>query len=256
MRDTKDADNYNWVPTPSFLYRNYLYKKLASRLPKRTDFLEVGTGNGEFLKYLVKLGFKGMSLDFSDSVVSYLNTQKEAFRGVVIKKGDILKYKSNKKFDAAFCFEVLEHIYEDGKAVKNIAGLLKPNGYFFFSVPAHKKEWSIIDKTKGHFRRYEKSDIREILDSNGFRLVKILNYGFPFLNFIRAVTKKGKLIQLQRMSLKKETRTGLSSLQQEYGPKWRFLVANMFILTPLFKIMDLFLGFDLGLGYVVVARKK
>jgi len=245
-----------WIPTPTFLYRNYIYRNLVKILPEGTFFLEVGTGNGEFLKYLVSLGFKGESIDFSESVITHLNFQKEEFKGVVIKKGDILKYKTSKKYDAVFCFEVLEHIKEDELAISNITKLLKPNGKFFFSVPAHQRDWSIIDKTKGHFRRYEREDIERKLKTSGLELIKILNYGFPFLNFIRSFTKKGNLIQLQRMNLRKKTRTGLSSLQQEYNPNFKNLVANPLLLMPFFKIMDLFLNYDLGFGYIVVAKKK
>jgi len=252
----KKIENETWVPTPTFLYRNYIYRSLVRTLPKDTYFLEIGTGNGEFLKYLISLGLKGESIDFSESVISYLNLQKDKFKGVVIKKGDILEYKTNKKYDAVFCFEVLEHIKEDELAINNISKLLKPNGKFFFSVPAHQKEWSVIDKTKGHFRRYEREGIERRLKNSGLEPVKILNYGFPFLNIIRSFTKKGNLIQLQKMGLKKETRTGLSSLQQEYNPKFKNLVANQLLLMPFFKIMDLFLNYDLGFGYIVVAKKK
>lgn len=252
----KKIENGTWVPTPTFLYRNYIYKGLVKDLPKKNYFLEIGTGNGEFLKHLADLGLKGESIDFSESVISRLKSQKVEFGGVVIKKGNILKYETDKRYDAVFCFEVLEHIKEDNLAIRNISKLLKPNGKFFFSVPAHQREWSIIDVTKGHFRRYEREDIERKLKDNGLKSIKILNYGFPFLNIIRNITKRGILIKLQKMSLKKKARTGLSSLQQEYNPKLKIIVANKLLLMPLFKIMDLFLNYDLGFGYIVVAKKK
>jgi SAM-dependent methyltransferase len=249
-------DKNEWVPTPSFLYRNYLYRRLSSILKKDAYFLEVGGGHGDFLKYLINLGYKGESIDTSNEVVSLLSSQNDGVKGVSVKKGNILTYKSKGKYDAVFCFEVLEHIKEDNSAIKNISSLLKPGGFFFFSVPAHQREWSVLDKTKGHYRRYEKKGIVDMLRTNNFEPVKILNYGFPFLTIIRMLTKTGRLVKLQKMNLKKITRTGFSGINQEYNPKLKFLISNPILLFPLFKIMDLFLGFDLGPGYIVLAKRN
>jgi SAM-dependent methyltransferase len=246
----------DWVPTPSFLYRNYLYQKLSGVLKSNTFFLEVGGGHGDFLRYLLNSGYKGESIDTSGKVVSLLNSQNKGLKGISIKKRNILTYKSNKKYDAVFCFEVLEHIANDNLAIKNISGLLKPGGFFFFSVPAHQRQWSVLDKTKGHYRRYEKKGIIKMLKTNNFRLIKILNYGFPFLTIIRMVTRTGRLVRLQRMKLNKAARTGFSGIHQEYNPKLKDLVSSPAILLPCFKIMDLFLNYDLGPGYVVLAKRK
>lgn len=247
--------NNTWVPTPTFLYRNYLYRKLCVFLKKNSYFLEVGSGNGEFLKFLTEKGFQGELIDNSDAVVNFLNLQKDKLRGITIKKDDILNYRVKRKYDAVFCFEVLEHIKDYNRAIKNISGLLKPGGFFFFSVPAHQREWSIRDEAQGHYRRFERKELVDKLQTNHFKIVKILNYGFPLLTLVRMITSKGKLIKLQKRNLAKTTRTGLSSLHQEYDPKIKFIVANPFLLFPLFKIMDLFLSFDLGFGYIFLARK-
>jgi len=244
-----------WVPTPTFLYRNYLYRKLCVFLKKNSFFLEVGTGNGEFLKYIISYNYKGELIDNSDVVVNFLNSQKEKLKGITIKKGDILNYRTKRKYDVVFCFEVLEHIKNYDLAIKNISCLLKPGGLFFFSVPAHQREWSIRDEAQGHYRRFERKDLVDKLQTNHYKIVRILNYGFPFLTLVRMVTKKGKLIKLQKNNKTKATRTGLSSLHQEYNPKIKFIVSNPFLLFPLFKIMDLFLSFDLGFGYIFLAEK-
>lgn len=246
----------SWVPTPSFIYRNYLYRKLCIFLKKKTYFLEVGTGNGEFLKYLASCGYGGESIDYSNAVVSFLNLQKPPLKNISIKKGDILNYQHKRKFDAVFCFEVLEHIKDDNLAIRNISKSLKTGGLFFFSVPAHQKKWSVIDESKGHYRRYEKKDLISKLRTNGFETVKFYNYGFPFLIMIRKFTRMGRFVNMQKKALTRTEKTGISSLNQEYNPKFEKLLSNPIVLLPLFKIMDLFLGYDLGLGYVVLAKKK
>lgn len=51
--------------------------------------------------------------------------------------------------------EVLEHIRDDKKAISEIARVLKPSGFFLFSVPLRMDLYSEIDQIIGHKRRYE-----------------------------------------------------------------------------------------------------
>jgi len=37
--------------------------------------------------------------------------------------------------DAALCLEVIEHIEDDGKAVRDICRVLKPGGFLIAAVP-------------------------------------------------------------------------------------------------------------------------
>ena len=50
----------------------------------------------------------------------------------------------------------------------------------------------------------------------------------------------------------------VKEFEQLFGikPNFKNLVANPLLLMPFFKIMDLFLNYDLGFGYIVVAKKK
>src|SRR3990167_6998369 len=102
-----------WVPTPSFLYRNYLYLRIARSLPSNTYFLDIGSGNGDFVKKMLSLGFKGESLDYSPKAVNFMRRQMGKNPNINIRLGNIFTFKSQKKFDAIFAFETLEHIKDD-----------------------------------------------------------------------------------------------------------------------------------------------
>lgn len=247
--------DYTWVPTPSFLYRNYLYRKFSNFLSKDDYFLDIGSGNGEFVKYLLKKGLQGDAIDISKEAVTFMGQQLKGFKGVNIKLANLFTYKPAVKYDVIFMFEVLEHIEDDQLALKKIYQLLKPNGTFILSVPAHQKDWDKIDEIKGHFRHYERKELLGKLKKANFVIESFISYGFPLLWILRKVTKTGKLIKSYTESLTQEEKTKISSLRQEYPPSLKFLVANPLILYPMFKIMDLFLQTDLGLGYIAMVKK-
>lgn len=253
-RRTKKKFNIEWAPTPTFLYRNYLYKKIINRLPQNSFFLDVGAGNGVFLNYLMRAGFKGEAIDISPEAIQFARNQLEEKNKKIIKFADLFKYDPRKLYDAVLCFETLEHIKDDVLAMKKIYKLLKPSGTFILSVPAHRSEWSAIDELKGHFRRYEKNELREKLLASGFQIQEIYSYGFPLLSLVRKVSSGGKLLKIKSKQEDVRSRTKESSIAQEYNPKFQFLMKE-YILVPFFKFMDLFLKTDLGIGYVVLAKK-
>ena len=206
-----------WVPTPSFLYRNYLYLRIARSLPSNTYFLDIGSGNGDFVKKMLSLGFKGESLDYSPKAVSFMRRQMGKNPNINIRLGNIFTFKSQKKFDTIFAFETLEHIKDDGPCMEKIFQLLKPGGMFIMSVPAHMSLWDKVDELKGHFRRYEKNDLVSQIEKTGFLLQKFWCYGFPFLNLIRLISGSGALIE-SPVPGQKTQRTEESSIQLEYNP--------------------------------------
>lgn len=244
----------NWTPTPAFLYRNYLYKKIIKNFPRDYFFLDVGTGNGVLLNSLIELGFKGEAIDSSEEVIEFAKKQLGDKKARIIKFQDLFKYNSKRLYDFILCLETLEHIKDDLAAMKKISTLLKPGGFLVLSVPAHKTAWSKIDELKGHFRRYEKKELRERLVKSGFKVQEIYSYGFPLLWFTRKISSSGKFLKSKSRQKDMVSKTKESSIEQEYNPKLRFLV-NEPVLLPFFKFMDLFLKTNLGIGYIAIGKK-
>lgn len=252
MRSKK---NISWTPTPTFLYRNYLYKKIVKSLPRNSFFLDVGAGNGDFLHSLADLGLKGEAIDISHDAVLFAREHLSGKKGIKIKLANVFTYRPRRKYDVAFCFEVLEHVRDDMGAIQKISNLLKERGAFVLSVPAHKSLWSKIDKVKGHYRRYEKAELIAKLEEAGFRVVSINTYGFPFLSLVRKLTSSGSFVKSRTQHLGRDARGRESSIQEEYTPRLKMLATNLILLYPFFKIMDLFTKTDLGFGYLAMAVK-
>lgn len=244
-----------WVPTPTFLYRNYLYHKIITKLPRSYRFLLIGTGSGYFLKILQKEGFQGTAIDISSESVSCVKKILDKNK-ILVKKGDILNYQSKEKFDLVFSFEVIEHIKNDHNALSNMHKLLKPGGKLIFSVPAHMKAWGRMDEIGGHFRRYEKKSLTKLLLKCGFTIESFWSYGFPFLNIIQRFSKTGMFVKNFNHGISVNERTKKSGIRTDADPRFSFLYSNKVLLYPFFLIMNFFVKTDLGFGYLVIAEKK
>lgn len=125
--------------------------------------LEVGPGNYPTIP--IKNGY---FLDISETAVSNLiKTGAQASLGSVER----IDFPSN-FFDSVVVLDVLEHVDDDKNAFSEIARVLKPDGFFLFSVPLGKEKFSEIDKVAGHKRRYTISELTVLISKNGLELMK------------------------------------------------------------------------------------
>ncbi|CAB1064639.1 Glycosyl transferase, family 2 [Olavius sp. associated proteobacterium Delta 1] len=86
--------------------------------------------------------------------------------------GENQAIKLDNSFDTVLCINVLEHIDDQTKVLRNIHNLLKPGGQLVLLVPNSPKLYSSLDQAVGHFRRYQKADLEELMQRNGFKVKK------------------------------------------------------------------------------------
>jgi len=145
------------------------------------DVLEIGSGIGNFSKFLTKRH----NLVATDINEDYLKILKKDFKKLNSGFGDLENNRfffKNKKFDSIIAFNVLEHIKNDEVALKNAYKLLKMGGKFVVIVPAHELLFSEFDKNLGHFRRYTTRSFGEKAKRAGFKLEEV-----RYLNWISAI---------------------------------------------------------------------
>lgn len=75
-------------------------------------------------------------------------------------------------FDLVVAMDLLEHIHDDGLAIREILRMLRPGGAMILTVPAFPFLYSGHDRELGHVRRYTKKTIRRLLEP-AFRLERI-----------------------------------------------------------------------------------
>lgn len=75
--------------------------------------------------------------------------------------------------DIVLLFEVLEHVVDDDRALREIARVLKPTGRLYLSVPFIYP----IHDAPYDFRRYTVYGLKALLEKRNFRLVKLIVHG-------------------------------------------------------------------------------
>jgi SAM-dependent methyltransferase len=93
----------------------------------------------------------------------------------LISRADVagLPFKDG-AFDAVICSEVLEHIQDNRKAVRELIRVLKPGGELVISVPRYLPEricWALSEayhnEPGGHIRIYKRKELQALLEAAG-----------------------------------------------------------------------------------------
>ncbi|CAN5305882.1 class I SAM-dependent methyltransferase [soil metagenome] len=167
-----------------------LIKQTGGDLEKQGEWsiLDAGCGFGQYDRFILSR-FKNVKLDSVDVKIDYLQDNLHFFENEIEKgrvtfyPADLLEFTADTQFDMAICIDVLEHIEEDVKVMKNISDTLKPGGYFLMHSPSHysEEDGDEDDTFVGEHARpgYSKQQIAEKLKSAGLNPVKVhYTYGF------------------------------------------------------------------------------
>ena len=79
----------------------------------------------------------------------------------------------NSSIEAIGAFDVLEHLEKPEILLTEIYRVLKPGGVFICSVPAYQWLFSDFDISIGHYRRYSRKSLRNLIDSTGLKTQSI-----------------------------------------------------------------------------------
>lgn len=137
--------------------------------------LDVGCGEGSFLAELQK-EFPAVKLSGIDVSSSAIAAARELVPGGVFEVVDILGKPLNEKFDLVVCSEVLEHLSDDVAAIKNLRQMTSK--YLLVSAPQGRMREFETDF--GHVRNYERGELVAKLEANGFAVIRVVEWGFPF----------------------------------------------------------------------------
>lgn len=168
--------------------------------------------------------------------------------GTVIN--DVVPSEPSRLFHAIGAFEVLEHIEDDEATLRSWNRWLRPGGLIILSVPAHSRRFSHADRLVGHFRRYDRQSLEDLLRRCGFQEIRISAYGFPLgylLESARNLLARGRAVG----EMAERTR---ASGRLHQPPK--YLAPLIRLGTAPFRWLQRgFVDTDLGTGYVAAGRR-
>src|SRR3989338_7302464 len=96
----------------------------------KPKLLDVGAGNGLFLKFFKNKGFEVAGYELEMELVE--NIKKDPrLKEIDVRQGDITKMTGNETYDVVIASDVIEHISEDKKALQNLWSFVKPGGRLF-----------------------------------------------------------------------------------------------------------------------------
>ena len=184
--------------------RRALLRNAILSVPKDRKIIDVGCGKGDFVEYIHDLGFPAVGLDISLEALH--KTQSPGARGeyVAASMEEGLPF-ADASFGAAFCSEVLEHIFSVHSAISELNRILLTGGLLILTVPYHGivKNVAIAlfgferhyDPNLSHIRFFTRKSLAASLQRGGFRIVAVKGLGrrFPLWMSLGVIAKKVSL---------------------------------------------------------------
>ena len=130
-------------------------------VPEGSHVLDVGCNSGEFLKLLTEgKRCTAVGVDVSEPA---LELARQKGLDVVCADADSLPFP-DKTFDVVILREVLVHLLDPVKALKEIARVLKPSGFLLGSAPHANLEKNVWDDKRPHHRYFDETSLMAVLD--------------------------------------------------------------------------------------------
>lgn len=158
--------------------RAYYLNRLLNKLNGSQKILDAGCGIGLNSFLAGRLDFMVVGVDNDPQKLSLAQKMQErtGYQNVSFLTGDLreLGFKS-RSFDSVICFEVLEHIEDDNKAVGELARVLKQDGTLLLSVPGRGFLSRISRHRKNHAREgYSADEIKEKLGKHNLKIQEVI----------------------------------------------------------------------------------
>jgi SAM-dependent methyltransferase len=143
--------NWWWGKARMEIVRRCMKGIMSSR---SMNILEIGAGFGDMTSMLSSFGSVKAIEPYSDAVSYLQNSLKvDAYHGT------FESFAETGRYDLVTCFDALEHIEDDGKALFKMEALLNDKGFLILTVPAYMFLWNRHDEINHHHRRYGREEL-------------------------------------------------------------------------------------------------
>ena len=229
-----------------------------------TSFVDVGCGSGAYSKLLCSMGMGGIGIDFSRLAIE--TTSKAMRREINDGKytailGDVTSLDCRlPAADIGLSVMVMEHVEDDVGFVRQLSSLVRPDGCVAICVPGRKDCWNFEDETVGHLRRYDRDDLRRVLQAGGLQDIEVWSVAVPTANLLLGISTwlVRNSSETKKVGLSQRDQTETSGLREipwkTTFPPWMRLVLNRYALYPLLLVQRLFYRTNLGVTMLGFGR--
>lgn len=174
-------------------FTHYNSFKVIKKYLRGNEVLEIGCGAGSNSFFIASKGLKVTAIDISKKAVDKCIESSKFLKLQHLTNfihSDFLQYTTNKRFDSIVCYEVLEHLENDEKAIKKIEALLNDGGIALISVPSVNSILFRIGYSKGfdnivgHKRRYNEQSITNLCRKTNLKIIQVIKIEGPIRDFL------------------------------------------------------------------------
>lgn len=161
---------------PMARHSRRLFTHLSSDLTPGS-ILDVGCGEGSLLSTLMKNhpGAKGTGVEVSDHAIALAT---RVVPNAKFENCDVGTGALNETFDLVVSADVVEHIADDVKAIKNMAAMTAPGGRLIISTLQGRMR--DFERQVGHVRNYELGELEDKVRAAGLKVERVIAWGWPF----------------------------------------------------------------------------
>jgi 2-polyprenyl-3-methyl-5-hydroxy-6-metoxy-1,4-benzoquinol methylase len=162
---------------------------------RRRRFVDVGCGRGEVVWAAARRGWEAEGLDISPAFVA-----RARELGVTASVGTLAERSFvDAGLDAVTLIEVIEHLYDPGATVRELARVIRPGGVLFVSTPNEESIYQTLGnaycRLRGldwvvnlsptwdlyHVQGFSPRSLRSLLTAHGFSIEELATYPGSYL---------------------------------------------------------------------------
>lgn len=181
-------------------YFDKVYKKLHIKSEKNINLaMDIGTGEGSFLKELLDYGVKNViGVEPSKEAI---NQADETVKKYILEGFFNVENFYDKKFDLITCFQAIEHIENPLNLFNDIYKLLNENGALFIVCHSYN---SLVNRILGikspiydieHLQIFSKKSVKKIFELSGFKNIEVfsISNNYPLSYWVKLFPFPGKI---------------------------------------------------------------
>lgn len=154
--------------------RQILIDAIARHFAGARDYLELGAGTG--------YNARGIAAALPD----LRTVSSDPISGPLYVDACDVPFEN--AYDLIGMYDVLEHIADDARALRQIHNALRPDGGLLLTVPQHPALWSPADTHAHHHRRYTARRLTQLLRAAGFEILGRTSFQTSTLPFFATRT--------------------------------------------------------------------